>query len=149
MNIAMAKNTVIYFSLVLFLGAVVYAVVTLSQGRTSFLGKASSPGAFVLEDCKVFAYPLITKASGSDRIRVTVFVLNGEGRGVPGKSITVNCSDPVICQNANVTFSTVQPITDNFGQAAVDVSSTVAGKYDLQASVTGLAVPQTVKVIFQ
>lgn len=145
----MAKNTIIYFSLSIFLGVAVYVVVTLSQGRTNFFGKASAPGTFVLENTKVFASPLILKANGSDKLRVTVFVLNSEGRGVSGKSVVINCSDPVICQNANITFVPVQPSTDNLGQATIDVSSSVAGKYELQASVAGLAAPQTVKVVFQ
>ncbi len=145
----MAKNSIIYFVLSLFLVGVVYAVVTLSQGRTNFFGRASAPGTFTLENTRVFASPLISKASGSDKIRVTVFVLNGEGKGVSGKNVAVNCKDPTICQSANITFLPIQPSTDNMGQAIIDLSSSVAGKYELQASVTGLAVPQTVTVVFQ
>jgi hypothetical protein len=48
-----------------------------------------------------------------------------------------------------VSFTEVQPQTDNLGRSLFDISSSTAGKFELQATVEGVAIPQTVTVVFQ
>lgn len=145
----MSKKVLLYSTLTLFVVAVVYVTVTLSTGRTAFFGRALTPGLINPENSYVFASPLTAKADGQDKIRVTIFALDGQGKGSPNKVVTLNCKEQTLCQNAGMVFSSVQPNTDSLGQAIFDVSSPMAGKYELQASVTGLQIPQTVSVIFQ
>lgn len=144
----MKKETLIYLLLALFLIIVIFTVVTLSSGRTTFFGRASTSGVFSSLNSYVFASPLSARSSG-DKIRVTVFALNDLGRGTANKNVTVNCKDAAVCQNGQVIFTSVQGVTDNLGQAVFDVSSPVAGKYELQASVDGIVIPQTVTIVFQ
>jgi len=85
---------------------------------------------------------------GGDKIRVTVFILDGQGKGIAGKRVTVNCRDSVSCQANGIVFSDVQPQTDSLGQSIFDISGSVAGQYELQASSEGIAIPQTVTISF-
>ncbi len=145
----MKKGTVLYVTLGFFLVGVVYVLANLSMGRTNFFGRALTPGAIFPEACRVFASPVISKAGGMDRIRVTVFVLDDTGKGVPNKKVDLNCKDETLCQTAAVTFSPVQSNTDNTGQAIFDLSAQSSGSFELQAGVGSQLIPQTVTVVFQ
>ena len=142
------KGTLLYVFLALFLIIVIYVVANLSAGRTTFFGRASQAGIFNSTNSVVFGSPLSGRAGG-DKIRITVFALDDTGKGVPNKSVSLNCKDLVICQNSGIIFSPVQPGTDNTGQAIYDLSSPVPGSFELQAGVGGLSVPQTVTVVFK
>ncbi len=145
----MKKVTVIYATLGFFLVGVVYVLVSLSMGRTNFFGKALTRGVIFPEACRVFASPVISKAGGMDRIRVTVFVLDDTGKGAINKKVDLDCKDKTLCQTAGVTFSSVQSNTDNTGQAIFDLSAQSSGSFELQASVGSQSIPQTVTVVFR
>lgn len=131
-----------------FLVIVIYVVVNLSAGRTTFFGKAVNSGIFNPANSYVFASPLSVR-SGGDKVRVTVFALDGQGKGTPRKSVAVSCKDPVSCQAAGLTFLDVQPQTDTLGRAIYDLTAQTQGKFELQALVDGVIIPQTVTVIFR
>jgi len=143
----MKKSTIIYSVLVLFLLAVAFVVLNLSAGRTTFFGKASGSGVLSAGNSYVFGSPLSARIGG-DKIRVTVFILDGQGKGISGKLVTVNCKEAVTCQTNGIVFSDVQPQTDSLGQSIFDISGSVAGQYELQASTEGIAIPQTVTITF-
>lgn len=134
--------------MVVFLLGVAYVVLILSTGRTTFFGKASGAGVFNPLNSYLFASPLTARVDG-DKIRVTVFALDGQGKGVPSKPAGLSCVNQVDCQAGEVTVTSIQPETDTLGQAIFDVSAVNVGKYELQAQVEGLVVPQTVTVSFQ
>lgn len=143
------KRSLLLFGLLaFFLIGVVYVVATLSAGRTTFFGKAASSGVFNAGNSYVFVSPVVARVGG-DKIRVTIFALDGQGRGVANRNVTVNCKDVNLCQTAQIAIVAVQANTDSLGQALYDVSSPTAGKYELQAAVDGVAVPQTVTIVFQ
>jgi hypothetical protein len=144
----MKKSLLIYLFMVVFLLGVAYVVLTLSAGRTTFFGKASGAGVFNPLNSYLFASPL-TARIGGDKIRVTVFALDGQGKGVPSKVAGLSCVNQVNCQVGVVTITSVQPETDTLGQAIFDVSANNANKYELQAQVEGLIIPQTVTISFQ
>lgn len=144
----MKKSTVVYVLLAFFLAGVIYVTATLSTGRTTFFGQTAGEGVLNPANSYVFGSPLSAK-SGGEKIRITIFALDGQGKGLSQKRALVACKDPSICQNAGVAFSEVQPATDNLGQAIFDLSSPVPGKFELQASVEGGIIPQTVTVVFQ
>lgn len=144
----MKKGLLVYIFMVIFLLGVAYVVLTLSTGRTSFFGRASGSGVFNALNSYVFASPLTARA-GSERIRVTVFALDGQGKGVPSKSVLLNCQNQLMCQNGGVIINGVQAQTDTLGQAIFDLSAANAGKFELQAQVDGMLIPQTVTVSFQ
>lgn len=144
----MKKSAVIYVILVFFLLAVAFVVLNLSSGRTTFFGKATGSSTFSASNSYVFGSPLSVRVGG-DKIRVTVFILDGQGKGISGKPVTVSCKDAVTCQTSGIVFSDVQPQTDSLGQSIFDISGSVAGQYELQASAGGVTIPQTVTISFQ
>jgi len=142
------KKWITIFLLVLFLIIVIYLVANLSAGRTTFFGKAVNSGVFNATNSYVFASPL-TAGIGGENLRVTVFVLDDRGRGIAGKNVLISCKQPPDCQNLGVSFKEVQPQTDTLGRALYDITSSAAGKYEIQASIEGVALPQSVTVVFR
>lgn len=144
----MKKNLVVLTLLALFLIIIVWIIANLSAGRTTFFGKATTPGIFNSTNSYVFGSPLAARAGG-DKIRITVFALDDLGKGVANKNVTVNCKEPAVCSGAGIVFTPVQGQTDKMGQAIYDLLSPVAGKFELEAQVEGIPIPQTVTIAFQ
>lgn len=140
------KKSILFVLVIVFLLIIIYILINLSSGRTSFFGKASGSGMLSPGNSYVFASPITAKA-GMDKIRVTVFALDGQGKGIPNSLVNVNCKEAAAC--SGVSFADVQQQTDTLGQAIFDVTSSSAGKYEIQAFVAGALIPQTVMVNFQ
>lgn len=98
----------------------------------SFAGatRATSTGSISTENSYLFASPLRARANAQEKIRLTVFILNGQGLGVQGKVVTVS-------SNPNLKIDLIQPTTDQFGKAVFDIASTLVGEYYLQVQVEG------------
>src|SRR5690349_8467968 len=94
--------------------------------QTGFIfTRASVPlTSFSADNSYVFASPLRAQANGEEKIRVTVFVLNGQGLGVPGRNVELP-------KNPNLLIDGVQPTTDNVGKAVFDIATRTAGVYTL------------------
>ena len=124
------------------LGALVVSV----QERTSYFGRAAGPssstGEAVLENSYLFASPLTAMANGKERIRVTIFILDSQGRGVGGKTVYLG-------QNEKLVTSSIQAVTDNLGRSIFDITSSTSGEYYLEAGVDNQVLPNRVKVSFR
>jgi len=142
------SNSVVFIVLGLFLIVVIFLVVSLSAGKTVFFGKAASGGVLSSMDSRLFASPLVIK-SGGGKARITVFALDSQSKGILGKNVLVNCREAAVCQNSMVDIFPVQPTTDKIGQAVFDISAGTVGKYEFQAEVDGVLIPQTVTITFQ
>lgn len=121
-------------------------VVFVSQ-RTSWFGQAEGPepgrGAEIsTQNSYLFASPLTAAADGQERIRLTVFVLDNQGRGVYGQAVA-------LIKNEGLTVTAVQVTTDQLGQAVFEVVGTRSGEYFLQAQVAGRALFQKARVVFR
>lgn len=134
------------FLLLLFLIVIIYLVANLSAGRTTFFGKATNSGVFNATNSYIFASPL-TAGIGGEKIRVTVFALDDRGRGIANQNVSVVCKESSDC--AGVNFEGVQQQTDTLGRALYDVSSSAAGKFEIQASIEGVALSQSVTLTFR
>jgi hypothetical protein len=132
-------STVIIAFLILALIASLFLVfrTTVFFGRAATLN--SSP--IVLENSYLFASPLQAKADGKEMVRITIFLLDGRGLGVANKNVTLNLP-------STVTTTPTQPTTDDTGKAIFDLSSTTAGKLEVQAQAEGKPLPQKVRVVF-
>ncbi|MFH0773038.1 MAG: Ig-like domain-containing protein [bacterium] len=93
------------------------------------------------ENSYVFMNPWKAQANGKDKIRVTAFVLNGQGMGVPNKKVIVG-SDP------RLQMSSVQGTTDTAGKAIFEFSTTTPGEYYLEVKIDDLTLPQKAKLSF-
>ncbi|MCJ7741010.1 Ig-like domain-containing protein [Candidatus Microgenomates bacterium] len=125
---------------------VVVLALTLSTVRTSWFGRASSttliPTAISRENSYVFASPIQAAANGTSIIRITVFILNNQGLGVTSQKVELQLS-------GQADVAPTQPVTDAFGRAYFDLTSSNAGDYTVSAATSGLTLPQTVSISFR
>ena len=128
-------SIIVIFILILGLILAVYLV----RRRTQITGKAYGPvsGDEVgLENSYIFASPLTARVGG-ERIRITVFVLNHQGKGVLGKRV-------VLGNNEIVKVLPIQAVTDDLGRTLFDVSSMNPGSLFIAALVENKLLPQKV-----
>ena len=136
----MVKKSIV---LIFFLILVLIATLTLIFRITIFYGKATNvnQSPVALENSYLFASPLQAKADSSELIRITVFLLDGRGLGVPGQTVTIRLPQTITVNNPN-------PVTDDTGKITFDLSSPVASQINVQAQTNGKSLPQTVKIVF-
>lgn len=111
--------------------------------ETQFLGSRASmvKTDISVDNSYVFTNPLKAQSDGKDKIRITIFILNGQGLGVLGKNVTMNT-------NENLKFDVIQQSTDSTGKVLFDVSSTVPGEYYLDVSIDQVKLPQKARLTF-
>lgn len=117
--------------------------VTLVLKTTVFGSKASNvrTSSVVLENSYLFASPIQAKADGLEKVRLTVFLLDGRGLGVANQTVTINVSPLVTVQQS-------QNITDESGKAIFDLSSSTIKTFNVSAQVGNKILPQQVKIVF-
>jgi len=135
----------IFLILLLLLFSLFWGVSSIGQ-RTTFWGRAFTPGAGVgdvfLENSYLFASPLSALSGGKEKIRVTVFLLDSQGKGVPGKAVFLG-------QNEKLQINSIQAVTDNLGRALFDVAAFTPADYLIEAKVDNQILPQRVKLNFR
>lgn len=109
------------------------------SGRASVVTTSFSP-----ENSYVISVPSKAKGDGDQKIRVTVFILNGQGLGVLGKTVFLTAPD-----NSNMVIGNTQPNTDSLGRAYFDISAKAAGEYYVEVKVDGVALPQKAHLLFE
>jgi len=122
--------------------ALIASLFVVVRTTTTYQRAASnSSGSTVLENSYLFASPLQAKADGREKIRITVFLLDGRGLGVGNQ--TVNLKLPT-----SITINNQQEITDQSGKAIFDLSSSIAQTINVTAITNNLTLPQKVRVVF-
>ena len=101
----------------------------------------STPTSVAIENSYVFASPLTAATGNVEKIRITVFILDGTGAGVSSKVVTLTGV-------SLLGVTTVQGTTDTTGRAIFDVAAGTSGTYTIGASVGGTELSQKVKVTF-
>ncbi len=132
-----------YLFIIAFLSLALIASLYLVARTTIFVKKASTgnQSTVVLENSYVFTSPLQAKADGKEKMRLTIFILDGRGIGVVNQNITVKTS-------SKVTILEIQSTTDETGKAVFDLTSETAGQFNVSAVTPIGTVPQQVKVMF-
>ncbi len=142
----MSSHKIKLISGVVFSIVLIIVALTLATGRLSYSGRASSGSggtvALSRENSYLFASPVVAQADGISYIRITVYLLNNQGFGIGGQKILLNLLKPL-------TIGQTQPVTDVFGRAIFDLTSTNPGDYTISAEALGVSLPQTVSVSFQ
>jgi hypothetical protein len=110
----------------------------LFQSRASGVG---SSVAFSIDNSYIFLSPLQALANNKDRIRITVFLLNSQGRGVTGKQVALNYTQ-------ELTVESVQATTDSYGRAVFDAYTSQKGDYYVEAMVSGTKATEGVRLKF-
>lgn len=102
---------------------------------------SNSSSTTALENSYLFASPIQAKADGQEKIRVTVFILDGRGLGVSNRTVTLNLPQ-------TITNVHVQPITDEAGKAIFDLSSATQGTFNISAFTDNKEIPQKLRIVF-
>jgi hypothetical protein len=135
------KKTLIFLLLIL-LVLVIFSSFFWFYEVKYFVGRASiSQASFSIDNSYLFVSPLRAKANNEEKIRVTVFVLNNQGLGVVGKKVET-ATDP------NLKIDVVRGLTDEFGKAVFDITSSKAGEYYLSISVENSPLRQKAHLTF-
>ena len=130
-------------SLIVLLLISLIAVVYLVLRPAVLTGRAAgtSSNSITLENSYLFASPLQAKADGKEKIRVTVFLLDGRGVGVANQTVE-------LIRPQSITTINVQPVSDDSGKSVFDLTSVSSGKFEINAKVNSKEIPQKVKVTF-
>lgn len=88
-----------------------------------------------------FASPL-KATTGGEYIRVTVYVLDSQGLGIPDKLVTLG-SYP------GLTITNGQTLTDDTGMVYFDITASKAGLFLIQPSVEGKDLSQRITITFE
>jgi len=140
------KKVLLGLIIFLFLLFSLGATIVLVQERTVFFGRAfgpsTGPAEIAVENSYLFASPLAAQANGRERIRVTVFILDSQGRGVEGIPVFLG-------QDERLAVTPVQSTTDSLGRAIFDLVSNSVGDYLIEARAGGQVLLQRVKVSFR
>ncbi len=129
--------------IIAFLVFALAATVFLALRTTIFFNHAynTSSTTPVSQNSYLFASPLQAKSGGAEKIRLTVFLLDGRGIGVANQIVTLN-------RPQGVTQTDVQSSTDDTGKAVFDITSLNPGRFEIAAQSGSFAIPQKVKVVF-
>ena len=114
------------FSLIIIITATIISRNRISrQGSASGINSRINPG---LSETNSYIYtsPVNTDADGESQIRITIYVLDGQGIGVPGQELNFSKTPGVI-------YIYEQNITDGYGRAIVDAVSRSPGNYTIRA----------------
>ena len=100
-----------------------------------------SRSSFSIDNSYIFSTPSQARANGQEKIRLTVFILNNQGLGVLGKKIFIG-TDP------SLNIEAIQGLTDNYGKAYFDISSSKAGEYFLEIKADDTALKSKAHIVF-
>lgn len=114
-----------------------------------YLTRAAKPTEVSLSNSYVFGAPLRALPDGKTKVRINVFLLNDEGKGVPDKIVELASRPKGSVVNGNVQIKNVQPATDEFGKTVFEVTSNYEGQFVVSALVGGVEIPQTVTLTFR
>ena len=107
-----------------------------------FTGRASvSQASFSIDNSYIFSTPSGARANGQEKIRLTIFILNNQGLGVMGKKIFIG-TDPAL------NIEAIQGLTDSYGKAYFDISSTKPAEYFLEIKADDTVLKQKAHIIF-
>lgn len=107
-----------------------------------FTGRASvSQASFSIDNSYIFSTPSQARANGQEKIRLTVFILNNQGLGVLGKKIFIG-TDPAL------NIEVIQGLTDSYGKAYFDISSTKPAEYFLEIKADDTALKNKAHLVF-
>jgi hypothetical protein len=121
-----------------------FATIYLTRQGILFRSRAQggSSQAVSLANSYIFASPLRARANGDEKIRITIFALDSQGKGVFGRPVTLGQAD-------SIKEDAVQPTTDDLGRAVFDIASSHAGYFLIEALIEGKVIPQKVGVTFE
>jgi len=111
------------------------------ETTTSSTTPSNVTSGISFDNSYLFASPLKAAVS-AERIRITAYILDGQGVGVLGQEVVLSGSD------TSLHIYSISPATDESGRATFDITSDKAGSFQIEASVKGRKLNQKVNVTF-
>ena len=135
----MSKKLLLIIFLLLALGI----SLTLVFRTTILINRAAvySDQTPVLQNSYLFASPLQANSKNKEKIRITVFVLDGQGLGVSNQLVKLSSSPSLSIEN-------IQPLTSETGQAIFNISSQSPSNFQITAKIGNHQIPQSISVTF-
>lgn len=132
-----------YILTIIILSIALIGSVYLVVRTTSIYNRAASvnESSVTLENSYLFASPLQAKADSKEQVRITVYLLDGRGLGVPNQKVSLKIP-------STISTNSIQPITDESGKATFDLSSSTAQSVTVTAITGNSELPQRVKINF-
>ena len=93
-----------------------------------------------LADSYVIGERLLARADGEDKCRVNVFLMDEQGRSVPGKKVVLTGMIGILEDEG---------ISDKNGKVSYEMVSEKEGQFELRAVIEGVEIPQRVTVTFR
>ena len=91
-------------------------------------------------DSYVIGERLLARADGEDKCKVNVFLMDEQGRSVPGRRVMLAGMGGIV---------EPQGMSNKNGQVVYEMVSDKEGQFGLKATVEGVEIPQTVTVTFR
>ena len=113
-----------------------------SSTTTNKTTEVITPQEISFDNSYLFASPL-RAATGVERVRITTYVLDGQGMGVSGQKVILGGGSTVLH------VYPINEVTDESGRAVFDISADSAGLYIIEASLYGKKLNQKVSVNFE
>jgi hypothetical protein len=104
------------------------------------LTKAAPATVISLADSRIIGEKILATADGKDKCVINVFVLDKSGKGVGGKSVTLEGAKNIVDKS---------PITDDDGKASFIVTSDDEGQFVLTGYVEGTPIQNQIRVTFR
>jgi hypothetical protein len=133
--VLLVGGIVIGMILILFLSTSVIPQVLIT------LTKASNSGEVVASNSYVIGEKILAKADGVDKCVVNVFLLDKDGKGSMGKSVTLIGMDNIKAVGSG--------LSDSMGKITFEMTSLVEKTYSIKATSEGSPLPQTIIVTFK
>jgi len=141
MKIEMKNKTVVWLGMSLFSVVAVYYLASSVIPRVLVSVSQAGVGVRVsLADSYVIGEKILAKADGEDKCVVNAFLMDEEGRPVPGKTVSWVGMEGV-GENSGV--------TDKNGRVSFESVSDEEGQFKIEAMVEGVGLPQGVTVTFR
>lgn len=105
------------------------------------LTRASSSGEVVVSGSYLLGEKILAKADGKDANKINVFLLDKNGKPVPGKAVELTGMIEGI--------EKVNALSDAAGKVSFALTSATEGQFRMNANYSGAELPQTIVVTFR
>ena len=117
------KIIIIIVALILGVSLVFYLASSVIPKALITMTKASGSAKVSINNSFIIGEKILAKADGKDKCIVNVFVLDAKGKGISGKQVQLSGLSDLIS------------INNEKGKASFEMTSNLAGNYELKASV--------------
>lgn len=136
----MKSNKFVYLIVVLVgLGVIYFLATSVIPKVLVSLTQASPARNVSLESSLIIGEKVMAQADGQDMIKVNVFVMDDEGKGIEGKVVELT---------GDLAGLPINSVSQSEGKAAFDVISTSKGQVRLGANIEGIELGKFVTVTF-